>query len=138
MTPYRFIDHTADLGIRIEAPSLSALFEDAAGALAELLLAPHRVRPLRDLPLEASGETWDDLLINWLRTLLFQFQVEARALVTFKIVSLAPFQLHAVASGEALDPARHGLKTEIKGVTYHGLWVRQYGARWCAQVIFDI
>jgi SHS2 domain-containing protein len=34
---YRFLEHTAELGLEIEADSLEALLEDAVHAFAELL-----------------------------------------------------------------------------------------------------
>ncbi len=35
--PYTLIDHTADIGIRVSAPSMEGLFEEAAYALADIL-----------------------------------------------------------------------------------------------------
>jgi SHS2 domain-containing protein len=44
----------------------------------------------------------------------------------------------AIAHGEKIDPGRHEIKTEIKAVTYHGLYLRQTERGWEAQVIFDV
>jgi SHS2 domain-containing protein len=40
--------------------------------------------------------------------------------------------------GEKLDLARHGFRTEIKGVTYHDFKVWQEDGEWRARVIFDV
>jgi SHS2 domain-containing protein len=37
-----------------------------------------------------------------------------------------------------MDPARHEIKTGIKAVTYHQLYVRKRAGIWEAQVILDI
>ena len=47
-------------------------------------------------------------------------------------------ELRATVRGERFDPDRHPVKVAIKGITYHGLEVRQSADRWRARVIFDI
>jgi len=46
--------------------------------------------------------------------------------------------VEAIARGEVLDPARHEIKTGIKAVTYHQLYVEESEGGWETQVIFDI
>jgi SHS2 domain-containing protein len=46
--------------------------------------------------------------------------------------------LKALARGEIFDPSRHRFKTEIKGVTYHQVEVRQKDRGWEGRVVFDL
>jgi SHS2 domain-containing protein len=56
----------------------------------------------------------------------------------FAIDSISTTSVRATARGEKIDPARHVIQTEIKAVTYHGLYVREVENGWEAQVIFDV
>ena len=43
-----------------------------------------------------------------------------------------------VVKGEAVDPARHELRFDVKGATYHALHYQQSDGRWSARVILDL
>jgi SHS2 domain-containing protein len=46
--------------------------------------------------------------------------------------------LKVFLQGESFDPSRHTSRGEIKGVTYHQLWVEKLANRWRARIIFDV
>jgi SHS2 domain-containing protein len=165
--PWQVFDHTADLGLRVEAASREALFEEAGRAFTALIVeepdAAVLERERLDVALTASDPA--DLLFDWLHALLVAFEVRHLLLVRFaveivereepedldEIVELgAPderedpdgrergLRLRASAWGERVDPARHRLVREVKAITYHGLWLRPQGAGWAAEVIVDV
>lgn len=134
----REIEHTADLGLEIEAPTLAALFERAGLAMLGLVLdlAPLAPREGAALTLEADG--LEELLHDWLQTLLVRLQTEGFAPCELDVTRVDEHGLDAAAAGERIDPSRHPLYTELKGVTYHQLAVRRTAAGWWARVIFDV
>ena len=135
---FEFFDHTADVGIRIEADSLNGLFEEAGRGLFALIvndLASVRAEQTRQL--ELSCDDRELLLRDWLAELLYTFDAEQLLLSQFD-VTIDDGKLSATAHGEPFDDQRHDLQCEIKAVTYHGLAVRQSGNRWQAEVIVDI
>jgi SHS2 domain-containing protein len=56
----------------------------------------------------------------------------------FEIRTLKDNLLMATVRGETMDPQRHEIKTGIKAITYHQLYVRQGNGVWEAQVIVDL
>jgi len=140
--PWQLVDHTADVGLLIEAPTREALFEEAAQALMALIVEdPGSVeeRETLDFELTADDPADDpaDLLFDWLQTLLVAVELR-RVLLTRFQVRLEGRGLRASASGERIDPARHRLAHEVKAITYHGLAVRATRDGWQAEVIVDI
>jgi SHS2 domain-containing protein len=131
-------EHTADLGLRIRAADLDALFVEAAqalfGAVVEDLTT---VRPLQKVDLRLQGDKIDYLLFDWLRELLYHFDAEHLLFGTFE-VHVREDGLSASAWGEPLDRSRHNMEHEVKAITYHGLRVEKVGAEWEAEVIVDI
>lgn len=79
----------------------------------------------------------EELLVAWLRELLFQFSARDFLFKDFSIEDISPTHIKAAARGERINRDRHELKKEIKAVTYHELKVEKVGDLWQGQVIFD-
>jgi SHS2 domain-containing protein len=144
---YRFVDHTADCGVEVAAPSLAALFAEAAAAFTDTVTVRETVAPAEERRFELAAERLDDLLVAWLEELLYAFEVDGLLFREAEVEvgeganaeAAAGHHLRAIARGEAYDPDRHPVKVLVKGVTYHALVVRrQPDGGWLARVIFDI
>jgi SHS2 domain-containing protein len=152
-----FLDHTADVGIAVEAGSLAELLHLAAlGMLALLrgeeedahhgLRAPdHDLRtvagggpgtgPIDAVPVEVRGDRPVDLLAGWLREILFLHEVERWDYVRAELDVVAADRVAGRILGR---PGGHAVR-EIKGVTYHELVATERpGGGWHARVIFDV
>jgi len=135
---YKFINHTADVGIKVWGESLESLFENAAYSMFDILTELDKVKVKESLGVEIEGKKTDELLVDWLRNLLYKFNGEGYLLREFNIEEISKKGLKAKARGEKLNLSRHTLKTEIKAVTYHGLEVKKAVQGWEAQIIFDV
>lgn len=135
---YETFDHTADLGLRIRATDLNTLFAEAARALfATLVEDLDTVAPRQRLDLTIAGSDREYLLFDWLKELLYHFEVEHLLLSRFS-VQIGAEGLQGSAWGESCDPQRHELAHEVKAITYHGLRVEETPDGWLAEVIVDI
>jgi len=135
---YDFINHTADLGIKVWGKSLKNLFENTAYSMFDILTELDKVKETSLIKVKIGSGELEELLADWLRNLLYQFNGEGYLLREFNIEEISKKGLKAKVGGEKLDLSRHSLKTEIKAVTYHGLEVKKTGQGWEAQVIFDV
>jgi len=135
---YEVFEHTADLGLRITADTLQALYEQAATGLFSLMAVNlDQVRPDIQKTLTIEGEDRDYLLFDLLNELLFLFETEHLLFSQFEAV-YENDQLQVLCRGEAVDRDRHDLHHEVKAITYHDLFVRQTDQGWLAEVIVDI
>ena len=135
---YEIIEHTADVGLRVFGESLEELFINAGCGLFELIAESGKVEEKDSVNFELKAGGKEELLVGWLSELHFRFEVESLLFKRFKISEISEKFLSAIAYGEKFDPRRHELKTEIKGVTYHGLKVESNPDEWLAEVIFDV
>ncbi|HDI60483.1 MAG TPA: archease [Desulfobacteraceae bacterium] len=138
MTPYLPIEHTADGGLTVEAATAEALFAEAALALVAQIVDPVHIQVRQWRELALGGADWTDLMVNWLREVLYLFNGELWLAGKVEMGRLAPAGLAARLGGEAFDRTRHDVKNEIKAVTYHQARVKFENGRWRAQVIFDL
>ncbi len=135
---FEIFEHTADLGIRVVAADLDALFGDAGRGLFSVIVANlDQVRPLQEVSFRVDGGQPDYLLFDWLNELLYTFESRRLLLAEFR-VHVGAEGLEATARGEPIDETRHKLEHEVKAITYHGLKVEQTPDGWLAEVIVDI
>ena len=137
-TPYTLLDHTADLRIRVTGSDMADLFANAGMALADLICDPQTLTAQDPTILHASGDDPADLLVNFLRELLFQFSGDERLIKAIQILDISDTALTARLATDRYTQARHTLRHEIKAVTYHQVAVEATGDGWQATVVFDI
>jgi SHS2 domain-containing protein len=129
---YRWVDHTAEVELEIEAASEQEVLEEALRALAELLGVEEPSGPdKRSLTLTAADRP--ALLATWIEELAFL--AESEGFVATEIVKL---ELQA----DGLSATVAGLLGEppplVKAVTYHRLAFERSGAGYVARVILDV
>ena len=138
VSKYRLIDHTADFGIQVTGKDPRALFAQAAYALFDLITDMDVLEGRHTSRLTVTGSDWADLMINWLREILFFWNGKNHLIKKTDIKSISKNKLSATIFYDRYDPDRHGIKLEIKAVTYHQVQVTSGPAGWESRVIFDI
>jgi SHS2 domain-containing protein len=137
---FELIDHTADVGFRVQAPDLDELFAEAARALFSTLLEnPEATVPIEQVEFQLRADSLPLLLVDWLRELLYVFDTQHLALWEFHPrVNERRIALTAECRGEPLDWNKYRPGTEVKAITYHGLKLEKQNGLWIAEVIVDI
>ncbi len=135
---YETFDHTADLGIVVTASSEAELFQNAAFAVFDIITLIERVNPLETRIVSARGESPDDLLVNYLREILYLYNGGHWLLRAAQVVALDDQSVEAEIVGEPYRQDKHEIRKEIKAVTYHQAEVSKTAAGWRAKVIFDV
>lgn len=136
--PYRYLDHTADIGCEVSGKTRRQLFEYAAGALFSLITPHEDVREEEERILEVSGMDEVDLWVNYLRELLSLVNGDGFIGRSVRITHLGKKNMRCVVRGEKLDYRRHRPVKEVKAVTYHGARVERTPSGWRGRFICDI
>lgn len=138
MVGFKFIDHTADVGMVAYGKDLKELFTNAVLGLFSLIVETDNVAEKDYRQLEISADDKESLLVQWLNELIYLFEVDRLLPKRFDILALSTNHLEARAYGEVYDPSRHKLKTSVKAATYHMLKIERTKDGYEAEVIFDI
>src|SRR5262245_8926034 len=138
MKPYESIDHTADLGLRVYGSDPRDLFRHAGEAFTDLVSDTKKIEPAMRKNIEVRGDSLEDLLIGFLKELLYLFDTEKLLFSKFTIKNLSDNLIQVEAHGEALDLEKHPFKTEIKAVTYHQFRIEEWKEGLRATIIFDV
>ena len=142
MIPYELIDHTADIGLKVNGTTLFDLFENAALGMFHIIGG--KVKSQDSAVLEKSIEVkktvdaFEELLVSWLSELLYIFNKEKIYFTNFEIASLNNNGIIGEAKGFKIDSRQASLYTEIKAVTFHGLKIEEDVEGFHCNIIFDV
>ena len=132
----REIEHTADVGFEVEAATWEVLLERAALVVAAEIVALEGVQASEAVRLEVAAGDREELLHDWLQAVLVR--VQGGFVPSEIVVEASDTRVAAMLRGEVLDPGRHHVRGEVKGVTWHGLAVEDTAAGVRARVILDV
>lgn len=131
---YEQLEHTADLALRIYGQDLRELFVNAAFAMFSQLADIEHIGTSISRQVAVEGMDYESLLVNWLNELLYLHDTKREVYASFDIHELSPYQLKAIVHGDQ----NQGVRTIIKGATYHDLAIIQTGQGYEATVVFDV
>jgi len=135
---YEEIEHTADVALRVRGRTFPDLLAAAAEGMFSLVGAARfeeSETTLRSVPI--SGGSAEERLHAWLRACLRAFNVEGFFPVEIRIESEAAGLVGRLRGGR-FDASRHEFRSEVKGVTLHGLAVRETPDGFEAEIVFDV
>ncbi len=136
---YRITQHQSELAVRVVGDSQADLFSNSGFALFDVMVADlEKVEAREKLPLEVEGTDRDDLMVNWVRELLYLYQGSGYLLREFHVREVKDTLVKAEVSGEKIDPDRHEIRQEIAAVAFHKSRMQKTGNQWTAHLIFEI
>lgn len=140
MSNYKFFDHTADIGLAVTGRTRKELFVNAAAALFDVMIENKNgeVSKKQRKTIKVEDADVADLLINFLRELLYLFNGEQFVTRSCEIIKFSNKELQARLTGESFNSKKHLITTEIKAVTYSGAKVEKIKTGWKARIIVDV
>ena len=137
----RMLDHTADVGFELGAPTLEGLFEEARRALLMIVFErpPEEGEGVDTIRLSAPDR--ETLLVRWLNELNYLIQDAGFVPVGAEMrlgEGGSGYALEARLTGAPLHLEEYGWQGEIKSATFHGLEVTRGDEGWHARVILDV
>jgi len=117
-TSHALEEHGGEVRLRLRAPSLPALFDEAARAVAELMCDGGGSLG-EPVPVDVRAPDREALLAAWIDELLFLSETRKRVWTQTRVERVTDTELHAVVRG--IEPV--ALRTQIKAATLHDLRV---------------
>jgi protein archease len=140
---FEIIEHTADVGVRINADGLEELFTIAAQALFHLIdpKVTDKQAKKDSKEITLTGQTDDDLLVAWLNELISLLFAENFLAQDFEVMieDLGDDPvLTAAVKGIEFSPYDNPIDMEIKAATYHNLQIARTDDKFSFDIIFDV
>ncbi len=138
MKRFEIIEHTADIGLRAYGKDLKGLFNNVAIGMFKIMGLNSSIKEKDRIKIKVDSDTYENLLVNWLSELLFQFNKTKIFFRRFLIKKFGDFYILAEAIGQKIDFQTFKFGDEIKAVTYHDLKVEKTKSGWRCNLIFDV
>jgi SHS2 domain-containing protein len=140
--PYKLTDThtTADAGLEVFGANLEELFADAAIGMTEIMVELDGLEERQEIAFELEGDDLEDLFFKWLSEVIFYKDAECLLLkrCELRIDEKDKPALKAQVFGDEIDPKRHNLKVDVKGVTYYKFGIKKENDHWRGEVVFDL
>jgi len=135
---YTVLDHTADLGIRVQGSTIQDLFERAALAMMQIMVSSKTAEKSNKIRISLESEDSEELMVHWLGEILYLLHGEKEVVIQIKIDTISPLHLDATLTTVPFNRDLHEVLCEIKAVTFHQIEVIEKNKRWEARIIFDL
>lgn len=131
---YEELAHTADVGMRVRAPTPAELFACAAHSLVALAGAtPGEATQQRQVTVEALDA--ESLLVEWLNEVLYLCESTGAVVADVRVTQWTPT---AITAELWLAPPATPPRGAIKAVTYHRLQLAEEPEGWLAEYYVDV
>ena len=135
---FDIFDHTADLGIRVQAGSQAKLLQPAAQGLYSVIGDLKPGEPVRSQRIELDYHDPALLLRDFLTELLILFDSEHLMVNELEKTAFDDTSLSTTVNLVKVDDDCSSFHREVKAVTYHGLKINAVDGGFEAEIIVDI
>lgn len=135
---FELFDHTADIGIRVRAPTLPELLAPAAEGLYAVIGEVMAGAEADPISLDLTGAEPPSLLRDYLAELLVLFDRDDRRIILLDDPTFDEQRLKVTVRTANVDQDRSVLIREVKAITYHELDIRSIPGGYEASIIVDI
>ncbi len=146
MGSIEFLDHPADVYIRVTADTILDMYATAGKALFETMTATEALEPRVEREVGAEGYDMENLLYRWLEELLALYYTEnimcrdvfVDEIIVRRVGDEEEYVIRGRCRGETFDPERHEPRVEVKAVTYSLMRIVKDEKGWLAEFVLDI
>ncbi len=136
------MEHTADMGIHVEADSLTSAFEESAEAMLNLMFELDSIKETESVTFGVHAKDLPMLFVEVLNEIL---SIQDRHSLAIKRLLAREvkkdnqeYLFVGTIRGEPFDESRHPVKTEVKAVTLSGLKYEEKDHRYIFECVFDL
>ena len=131
---FEFLEHTADIKIKLYGITLQEVFENGVLAFADYVSSSKNISSNKGKVIDVKGDDTSSLLYNFFDELIYL--IDAEHFITAKAsITLRGNNLHAELYGDSTD--KYNLK-QVKAATYAEMSVEKKRNGWEAIVVLDV
>lgn len=134
---YKFIeDLTSDVMFDAYGKDLKELFQNAAEAMFSVICNLKKVKAEQTSKVEVKGKNVEDLMLNWLQSLIAMVDTEEMFYSKFKVLEIDEKHCIAEVSGESVSREKGG--TVVKAVTLYKFKLEKTKEGYKVRVSLDV
>ena len=132
---HEFLEHTADVRLRVTGPTVEALYSEALAGLMELLRPGPATGPALCRPVSLTAADPTALLVDFLGRVLLEAHTRRERYDGVRVRKLTERSVEAELTGTPVA----GFEDDVKAVTYHEAEVRRTAdGQWETVIVLDV
>jgi SHS2 domain-containing protein len=139
---FEYLDHKADLGIKVSAPTFTKLFEEAAQALFSVMYDPRHIASRCSVPFEIHAVDRETAVVEFLNEIISRIDRTELFFSCCNDLTISENEtgvsVRGVLWGDKQGCTRHHLRREVKAATYSGLKLEKNNENYVFQCLLDI
>ena len=132
--PFEFLDHTADIKVKVQGATLNEIFENSVKAISQYISGNQKIESKKGKVIEVKGTDNESLLYNFIDEILYLIDAE----------SFIPVKATVLLRGNNLKAELYGDSTKkynldhIKAATYAEMTIKKINDNWEAVFVLDV
>ncbi len=140
--PYNYLEHLGDAALEATGDTLERAFAEAARGMFSLMVKAEEPMPDKDVEIEVSAGTLEELLVEFLNELLSQQGLKDLIFTNCWVREIfqlgTEYGLRGKATGVKPERVKDRLGHEVKAASYLGLKVEEKAGVFRVQCVFDM
>ncbi len=139
MLDFEFLEHTADIAVRVYAESLKKLFVNTSVAMFQII-TDYKPALEKEQEIFLEANSWEELLGYWLNELLSLFYSYnfLPSQYNIELIEKSNYSLKGKITGEDCRQKQLDIKTEIKAATYYNVNIEKDEKGFRVEIVFDV
>lgn len=138
---FKFLEHTADVKVLVEEPTLNKAFSTAALALKEVIAEQIKVAPRIKKEINLESENKESLLYDFLEQFLYlldteNFVLSKAPLVKIEKTEKGAFKLSARLIGD--NGKKYIFTNDVKAITYNEMSIEETEDKCTITFVLDV
>lgn len=129
---FSFLDHTADIKIRIEAASIEKAFDEAAQALGSYLSSNARSKATKTIKIDIDGEDREALLYEFIDQIIYLAE-QKKFIATGATVKFSTDNVKGTLTGHIADTIK-----QLKAATYSEMKIERKKSKIIVEFVVDV
>jgi len=137
---FTFLEHTADVKVKVTEKSMKDAFRSSAMALKQLMAEKTKAAPLLKKDFVVKGDDMKALLYNFLEEFLYLLDAEDFLITDFDSLVIRKakkgFELEAHLVGDKASD--YHFTNDVKAVTYNDMVLKQEKGKFIIEYVLDV
>ena len=135
MKKFEFLEHTADIKIKIYGKNVCQIFENSALAFSNYIARGGKIKSKVEKEIQIQGTDIEQLLYKFLDELIYLLDAD-KFVVSKAKVQIVDNKLTALLEGDSA--LNYKDLDHVKAATYAEMYIKQDLKGWEAQVVLDV
>ena len=135
MKKFEFLEHTADIKIKVYGKNINQIFENCTLAFSNYIARERKIKPKIKKEITIKADNSEQLLYKFLDELIYLLDAD-KFIVAKAKVQIANNELSALLEGDST--LNYKDLDHVKAATYAEMYIKENLKGWEAQVVLDV